>query len=508
MKLTVATVALNAAADLPLTLESIIAQSHPDIELLVIDGESWDGTPDVLARYADEIDRLETIEDGGIYYAMNAAAHLASGDFTLFMNAGDRFHDATSAARIAERWDGRADIVYGNHVYRTGKAEEFKQAWDMGGAFDALRHGRFDTRWLERFPAHQSTFTRTALLREMPYDTAFRICADHDFFLRAIGERGVPHQFVDEIVSIYEAGGFSQKRVDTLFLEWNALQRRYAADPLAIDSWYFGGNSPFRGTDSAGKGQVVSGLLPPRPADIVRGVKHPHQYMQPEGFRLLTPKDRRAVGLLVVGTNRGPQMQLGVAGPEGPVAEAMVPTGPFVLELGFGAPLPSQSPLTIFPDGMGGMAHLNDEMVAIKSFTFRTDRALRPRAKGQTLHFTKANLAETTELLGSGWYQAEASHTWSQGMISDVRVATADGLSDLVIDMRPNPVVRGQTVSVTINGHERYNGAVAGAVKLSVGDVWYDGGRANTIAFRPSASANVGSDPRDLGIQLVTMKLA
>jgi glycosyltransferase involved in cell wall biosynthesis len=151
------------------------------VERLVLDGMSWDGTHEVLARYRNVVSRIETVEDAGIFPAMNEAARLARGEFILFMNAGDRFHRADSLRALLARKPAGADIVFGDHVWLSGGVEEFRPAGDFGEAVDRLRAGRVDGRWLARFPAHQATLTRTALLRRLRYDTSLLVCADHEF---------------------------------------------------------------------------------------------------------------------------------------------------------------------------------------------------------------------------------------------------------------------------------------------------------------------------------------
>jgi glycosyltransferase involved in cell wall biosynthesis len=76
-RITVITVTLNAALDLPLTLESVLGQTYPHLETLLVDGCSWDNTSTVLNRYRDRLSRIMTIEDGGIYQAMNTAVQVA-----------------------------------------------------------------------------------------------------------------------------------------------------------------------------------------------------------------------------------------------------------------------------------------------------------------------------------------------------------------------------------------------------------------------------------------------
>ena len=507
MKVTVATVALNAAKDLPLTLESILGQDYPDLELLVVDGASWDESEEVLALYRKDIDRLETVEDGGIFDAMNRAAHFASGDMILFLNAGDLFHSKNAVSKIMERTRPTADIVYGNHIYRDKGVEDFRPSWDFRMAMEALRRGAISPQWLERFPAHQATFTRTELLREMPYDTAFRVCADHDFFLRAV-TTGRETQFIDEVVSIYVGGGFSLQRHELLKLEWNALHRAFSEEPHTIDAWYYGGGSPFGETRSPMAGEAIAGLHARQPALVGRGIHHPFRYMSADGARFVTPSDRRSTGFFLSGTNPFARQTLDFHSGGAQIAQTVIPTGPFAVDVLFNDVVAPAAVIDVVPEfgepieGGPFMAAL-----AVRDFTFKGESTTTPREVGATLKFNKASAGENTELMGVGWYSFETAFTWSRGQHSEVRVATLAGVSSLLFDMGPNPAIAGQTVTVSVNGQMVYEGPVVPNAKADVGHVWRVGGQDNVITFRPSSSTTVGDDPRDLGIALVAIKL-
>ncbi|WP_280154575.1 glycosyltransferase family 2 protein [Piscinibacter sp. XHJ-5] len=102
-RISVVTVVYNGAREIARTLDSTLAQDHPNLEVVVVDGQSSDGTQDIIKRYGSAIDVFVSERDRGIYDAMNKAVALASGDYLLFMNCGDRFAapDALSSAARA-----------------------------------------------------------------------------------------------------------------------------------------------------------------------------------------------------------------------------------------------------------------------------------------------------------------------------------------------------------------------------------------------------------------------
>ena len=102
MKISIITVAYNAAHTIANALESVTAQTHPDIEHIVVDGASTDGTLDIIARYGGHIARLISEPDKGIYDAMNKGLGLATGEIIGFLNADDVYADTGVLKMVSE----------------------------------------------------------------------------------------------------------------------------------------------------------------------------------------------------------------------------------------------------------------------------------------------------------------------------------------------------------------------------------------------------------------------
>ena len=245
MSISVVTVVLNAAEDLPLTIESVHAQDYGEVELVIVDGGSYDETAAVLALYADVIAKVIHIEDAGIYHAMNLALDSCSHEFVLFLNAKDTLFSATTLSRLVSSKRPGVDVFFGNHVYVHGRRDYFKRSIDYDVSARLLRRGEVDHTWLARLPGHQATFVRADILKELRFNTDIEICADHDLLIRAY-KAGASFQYIDQTVSRYVGGGFSAQRPERLMLEWCAVYRNYTVDPAAIDRFFLGDiASPF-----------------------------------------------------------------------------------------------------------------------------------------------------------------------------------------------------------------------------------------------------------------------
>ncbi len=222
----VVTVCLNAHEDLQKTIDSVLAQDHPQIEYLIIDGGSTDGTLEIIRTNAERIDYWHSEPDLGVYHAMNDAVRHCSGEWVLFMNAGDTFSAPDSLSRMFRMAPKGADVVYGHHLYVNDGKEEYHPAADFDSTWARLQKGKLGFDWLAGIPGHQATAVRKTLLEKLKFDTNFRIAADHDLLFRARGN-GAKFFNCDEIISIYVGGGFSAKNYDRCKMEWRQIAERH-----------------------------------------------------------------------------------------------------------------------------------------------------------------------------------------------------------------------------------------------------------------------------------------
>lgn len=171
-KVTIVTVCLNAVNDIEKTLTSVVNQTYPNIEYIIIDGGSNDGTINIIEKYIDKIKYYISEPDEGIYNAMNKGIKIATGEWINFMNAGDYFYQSQTVSLFIENIKNvDADIVYGdtNCIYN-GYGEIIRKPYQI---FDIKKHMVF---------CHQSCFVKTEIMKSHPFSLKYKIASDYNFF--------------------------------------------------------------------------------------------------------------------------------------------------------------------------------------------------------------------------------------------------------------------------------------------------------------------------------------
>ena len=225
---TIAIVVRNAVEAFTDTFRSIEQQTYPNIEIIVIDGGSTDGTLELIREREDRIARWISEPDKGPYDGMNKAARLANGRWILFMNAGDFFYTPEAVEIALNGAPEKADFIIGHHIYRSIEGvDELHKASDFEDTWGTLTAGQLSFRWLSGVPCHQATFTRTSMLREGEYDyQKYSIAADHEFMYR-MRSKGASFYHCDEIIAVYLAGGHSWLSHKDTVTDWWHIARRY-----------------------------------------------------------------------------------------------------------------------------------------------------------------------------------------------------------------------------------------------------------------------------------------
>ncbi len=194
-KVSIITVCLNSAQTIEDTIKSVLRQTYPNIEYIIIDGGSTDGTVDIINKYAEGIDKWCSEADEGIYDAMNKGIRLAAGEIVGILNADDWYpEDAVDLAVEIFKQNKGMNFVHGGVLFsnRTGEV-----------MFQHIPN--------EKYLIHPTMFVRAAVYRQQGYfDTRFPVYADKLLYLQNL-ESGI-HFYTEQVLYYMRDGGVSSIR--------------------------------------------------------------------------------------------------------------------------------------------------------------------------------------------------------------------------------------------------------------------------------------------------------
>lgn len=211
IKFTIVTVCKNAAATIEKTIQSVISQTYENIEYILVDGQSVDGTLSIVQTYKQHIDVLISEQDNGIYNAMNKGIRSATGDIISFLNADDRFFNEITvecmANFITDCEFEDIDVYHGSVVvYDYQKGDGF--IWKSGPISSFFIHR-------ESLPHPATFYSRPAFDKNGLFDTSYSIAADYEWTIRALKKNTLSFQFMPLLVAVFAKGGISNNKANT-----------------------------------------------------------------------------------------------------------------------------------------------------------------------------------------------------------------------------------------------------------------------------------------------------
>ena len=202
MKISLITASFNSSTTIEDTFRSVEAQSFPEIEYIVADGGSVDGTLELMEKYESLISKRISEPDDGIYDAMNKGIRMATGDVIGLINSDDMLAGPEVLSKVAEAFeDPDIDVVYGDLVY--------VDAVDTTNVMRVWRSGEFSGRKLRYgwYPAHPTVYLRRSVYEQFGlFDLDFSLAADGEFLFR-IFSRGVRACYIPQTMVRMRTGG-------------------------------------------------------------------------------------------------------------------------------------------------------------------------------------------------------------------------------------------------------------------------------------------------------------
>lgn len=204
-KISIITACYNAEKTIEQTIQSVITQTYDNIEYIIVDGASSDGTMDIVNKYRDKIDLIISEPDEGIYDAFNKGGKVASGDYIQYLNADDYLIDNNVIENIAEYINNHenAAIIYGGIILKN-EVTDCQYVLNKEISYEEFKEGKM-------IP-HPATFTRRDIMLELNFfNTTYKIVSDYELTARIFKKYLKNIFYVPRLVTVFRLGGISSQ---------------------------------------------------------------------------------------------------------------------------------------------------------------------------------------------------------------------------------------------------------------------------------------------------------
>ncbi|MDH4318268.1 MAG: glycosyltransferase [Desulfobulbaceae bacterium] len=223
LEISIITVSKNSVTTIADTIKSVLSQKYNNIEYIVVDGGSVDGTADVVGCYGDVVDKFVTEEDNGIYDAMNKGIQFASGEVIGFINSDDFYASSEVIVKVAKVFsDPTVDACYGDLCYvKQGDVNSVIRYWRSS----EFTPGLFLHGWC---PPHPTFFVRRCVFERLGgFDLQYKIAADVELMIRFIEVNRIRTRYIPEVLVNMRMGGASNSSWSNVLMQnreiWHVL---------------------------------------------------------------------------------------------------------------------------------------------------------------------------------------------------------------------------------------------------------------------------------------------
>lgn len=237
MKISIITTVRNNKGEIVHAIDSVLSQLYPNIEYIVIDGASTDGTKEIVESYGNAISKFISKPDKGIYDALNKGISIVTGNVVGILHSDDVFENERIIGEIAYAFEKNgADGVYGDLKYISKEIPEKIIRYWKSRPFE---HLMLKNGWM---PPHPTLFLKRALFEKYGYyDISYKISADYDFMLRILSRPELKFAYLPQVITCMRMGGASNRSLKNIILKskediralrknkiggWNALLRK------------------------------------------------------------------------------------------------------------------------------------------------------------------------------------------------------------------------------------------------------------------------------------------
>lgn len=228
MKVSIITAVFNNKTHLEDCTKSVFSQTHQDIEYIIIDGGSTDGTVEIIKKYENKISKWLSEPDKGIYDGLNKGIRLATGDIIGFLHADDVYaHDKVIETVVSNMKKYNVDSSYGDLLYvDKNNTDKIIRYWKS----QPYRDGLFKKGWM---PPHPTFFVKREIYEKYGYfNTDFKIASDYELMLRFLHKYKISTYYIPEVLIKMRLGGASNKSLKNLITKTTEDYRAWKVNNL------------------------------------------------------------------------------------------------------------------------------------------------------------------------------------------------------------------------------------------------------------------------------------
>lgn len=233
IKVSIITVCRNSQDTIEETINSVLSQTYPDIEYIIIDGKSTDNTVSVIEKYKDRLACFISEPDKGMYDAMNKGIRIAKGDILYFLNSDDTLYHSSAINNVAKHFStGNFDFLYCDILIFDKNT----------GHCHVKKHNRVNKSFLyaNAMPQQAVFYKKSAFKKCGNFNTEYKIVSDRDWLLRAFLKEKLQSKYVDIPVALFAQGGLSNnKKYEKIHSEERQKMKKAYFNPFFV---YFTAN--------------------------------------------------------------------------------------------------------------------------------------------------------------------------------------------------------------------------------------------------------------------------
>lgn len=216
-RISIVTVCFNCIDTIEQTIKSVISQDYPNLEYIIIDGASQDGTLNIVDKYQNFIAKVLSEPDRGIFDAMNKSLNYVTGEYVLFMNAGDRFVSSHIVSDIFGKQEYHENLIYGDVYIQNELGYLFCKA----DAIYSKKPTKKELVFKSQGFCHQSLFTKTSMLKNVGFNLKYPLGADYDTTAQIYYKGNQEIFYVGQPISIFDdrTGGASHNKIVQILKE-------------------------------------------------------------------------------------------------------------------------------------------------------------------------------------------------------------------------------------------------------------------------------------------------